>query len=382
MNITVVGSVPREDAQALFPIIQRFNAACNWLSPIAFTEKVFHWLPLQRRAYHELRKRFGVSAAEATVIVRKVAYAYKDKSRRDQMATFRPLGAVVLIQHKYHEGRVRIYGEWVSCQFRPGVILPSKVPQAVLVYRDRRCFIHQVVDVPELNAYQPQGFLGCDLGIVNILADSEGDTYSGDHINGLRKRHARLRARLQSRGTHSAKRCLRNWRRKESRFGRWMNHNISKQVVAKAERRIQGLALEDLQGIRERVRVRKAQRRQHYSWSFNQLRQFITYKAALAGVPMVLVNPKNTSRTCPACGLVDKANRVSQSCFSCVGCAFAGPADTIAAVNIGRRAAGNQPDADVLISRDSCESLHDGKGQLLTKHLTSNRYIIDNSLIE
>jgi transposase len=48
----------------------------------------------------------------------------------------------------------------------------------------------------------------------------------------------------------------------------------------------------------------------------------------------VLVDPRNTSRTCPACGYIDKANRVSQSVFSCVVCGFSGLADFIAALNI------------------------------------------------
>ena len=42
----------------------------------------------------------------------------------------------------------------------------------------------------------PEDWLGVDLGIVNIAADSDGETYSGGHLNGLRKRYAKLRARL------------------------------------------------------------------------------------------------------------------------------------------------------------------------------------------
>ncbi len=98
------------------------------------------------------------------------------------------------------------------------------------------------------------------------------------------------------------------------------------------------MALENLQGIRSRVTVRKAQRRQHHSWSFFDLRQKITYKAELQGVPLVLVDPRNTSRTCPMCGCVDKRNRPSQSVFSCIRCGFSGLADAIAAENIRRAA--------------------------------------------
>ena len=106
-----------------------------------------------------------------------------------------------------------------------------------------------------------------------------------------------------------------------------------------------GIALDDLQGIRDRITVRRAQRRRPHSGAFAQWRTFIEYKATLAGVPVVLVDPRNTSRTCPASGWIDTRNRPNQASFRCIGCGFAGPADTIAAGNIARRAVVNRPDA-------------------------------------
>ena len=117
-----------------------------------------------------------------------------------------------------------------------------------------------------------------------------------------------------------------------------MNHEISKRIVSKAQRTNSGIALENLKGIRERTRVRKSQRRTMHSWSFHQLREFVCYKAALAGVSVVFVDPRNTSRKCPDCGCVDKRNRPERDTFRCVSCSFAGEADSIAAVNIGRAA--------------------------------------------
>ncbi|WP_433379871.1 zinc ribbon domain-containing protein [Streptosporangium sp. CA-115845] len=116
------------------------------------------------------------------------------------------------------------------------------------------------------------------------------------------------------------------------------NHVIAKKLVGKAKDTRSGIALEDLQGIRERVTVRKAQRADLHSWGFHQLRTFVTYKAALAGVPVRLVDPRNTSRTCPGCGHLDKRNRPTRDEFCCVLCGLAGPADYFAAINIGRRA--------------------------------------------
>ena len=80
-------------------------------------------------------------------------------------------------------------------------------------------------------------------------------------------------------------------------------------------------------------------------WAFNDLQQKIAYKAKLAGIPVALVDPRNSSRTCPACGHVDKANRPSQDKFLCTQCGCAGHADYFASVEIGRRAAVNPPNA-------------------------------------
>lgn len=334
-------------------LMRQFNAACQWLSQIALDEKLFHWLPLQRRAYRELRDRFGLTAAQAVVAIRKVAYAYRNGKRRNTAAGFRPLGGVPLFQHKYREGRVRFYGHEVDCRAREGAELPLKPAQGVLIYRSGKFIIQQPLEVETETEYEPKGFIGADLGVTNILADSDGEVYSSGHLNGLRHRHSKLRGRLQSKCTKSSKRRLKQRRQREGRFARDVNHVISKQVVAKAKRRTFGLALEDLKGIRERVKVRKAQRRQHHSWAFGQLRRFIEYKAALAGVPVTVVDPRNTSRTCPRCGLIDERNRRSQAEFRCIGCDFAGHADTVAAGNIARRALGDAPDA---AASASCES--------------------------
>lgn len=373
MKITTVLSIQQEDAQVLISIIQRFNSACNWLSTIAFQERMFYWLHLQRRAYHELRLRYGISAAEAVVIIRKVAYAYRNKASRFTLASFKLLGAIPVYHHTYkRDGTVLVYGQRLKHQARPDVMLSSKC-QATLVYQKGRFFLHQIIEVTAPAPYQAKNFLGCDLGIVNILADSDGAVYSGGQLNGLRKRHARLKASLQTKNTRSAKRLLRRRRHKEHRFARDVNHCISKKVVAKAKDTLRGIALEDLSGIRERITVRKAQRRQHYSWGFAQLRHFIEYKADLAGVPVALVNPRNTSRTCPSCGLIDKANRVYQSHFCCVACGFAGPADIIAAVNIGRRALGNAPEAAVPTSCESHDALLGVNGIIAIRTVESKK---------
>jgi putative transposase len=144
--------------------------------------------------------------------------------------------------------------------------------QADLISRDGQFYLAVVVDGPAPPPLHPHDWLGVDLGIVNIAADSNGTTYSGGQVNGLRKRHAKLRQRLLSQDTKSANRLLKKRRRKEHRFATDVNHRIAKQPVAKAQDTGRGIALEDLTGIRHRTTVRQAQRRVQQSGAFHQRR--------------------------------------------------------------------------------------------------------------
>lgn len=341
MKLTTTVRVWPENPTALLSMMERMSLACNWLSHVAFEERTFRWLPLQRRAYHELRHRFGLSGAQAITAVRKVAYAYSNKARRDRLATFRPRGATPVCQHAYkRDGTVRLYGFRMPFKARPGIALSGK-RQANLAYRNGRFYLEQVIDAPEMRTYVATDALGCDLGIVNILTDSDGEAYSGAKIEDMRRRHSHRRRNLQRKGTRAAKRKLRLISGRQSRYQRDQNHVISKRVVAKAKDTLRAIALERLDGIRERITVRRRQRARHANWAFFQLRSFIEYKAALQGVPVVLIDPRSTSRTCPKCGAMEKANRVSQAQFLCRSCGFAGNADHIAALNIKARALGN-----------------------------------------
>jgi len=229
------------------------------------------------------------------------------------------------------------------CGPRQRELLNTRRGESDLVLFRDKVFLSACCDVEEPTPKEVEGVLGVDLGVVNIAVDSQGERHSGSRINHVRHRHRRLRAKLQARGTKSARRRLKALSGREARFGRWTNHNVSKSIVAKAQGTGCAIALEELSGIRDRIRLRRHQQAALHSWSFHQLQSFVTYKARRAGVPVLYVDPANTSRTCPQCGHVEKRNRLSQSNFSCVVCGCAGNADHFAALEISRRAAVNLP---------------------------------------
>jgi IS605 OrfB family transposase len=210
------------------------------------------------------------------------------------------------------------------------------------------------------------------MGVTNIAVDSDGEIYSGKPIKNIRYRHRSLRNKLQRKRTHGSRRRLKKLAGQERRFATWTNHNLSKKIVVTTKRTKRSIALEDLTHIRSRVRARRSQRTTLHSWAFLQLRLFIVYKAALAGVPVHFVDPRNTSRTCPNCGCIDKANRKTQASFVCTRCGLAGHADVIAAGNIASRAAVSPPyypeaSQPRRAGQVLGQSLHD-LGQLIGRH--------------
>jgi len=330
---------------ALLDTMHAFNAAANYVAEVAVSEKSANKFELQKLVYAELRTTYKLAAQLAIRCISKASEAYKrDKSIQP---TFKPEGAIV-----YDERVMSFKGlntvslltlsGRVVVAFRIGAYQESRLDQmkgqADLIYRNGVFSLAVTLEIATPPPNAPTDTLGVDLGIVNLATDSEGQTFSGEQVERNRKRHHALRGRLQKRGTKSAKRRLKKLSGKERRFRKNTNHVISKRIVQKAQQQHKALAIEELRHIRTRTErtVRHSQRARQSSWAFGQLRQFLSYKAALAGVPLHTVDPRNTSRTCRECGHCAKANRKSQACFCCQACGHTDNADRNATKNISR----------------------------------------------
>jgi len=339
-----------EDSRALLETMHQFNAACNYVAEVAFNMHTANKIKLHPFVYQKIRQEFGISSQMAVRAISKVCEAYK--KNKSIKPTFDLDGAIVYDQRIMSwkkpdqvslltlQGRIKV--PVVICDYH-APRLDKIRGQADLVYQRGSFYLCVVVEVLEPAKIIPKNVIGVDLGIKNIAADSTGEEFSGEKIEQVRTKIDALRSELQSCGTKSAKRHLKKLSGREARFHRDVNHCISKKLVAKAKDTSSVIVLEDLSGIRKRITVPKAQRRKQHSWGFYQLRQFIDYKAAIAGVPVIYIDPAYTSQECPICHHTSRSNRPTRDKFSCVCCGFSGPADTIAATNIAARVAVNLP---------------------------------------
>ena len=342
--------VPTQDQfDSLLATMKQFNRACNHISKLAFNTKTFSKIKLQKDCYYNVREQFGLSAQMVVRAIGKVTESYIVD--RNTLHIFKETGAMIYDQRILSFDGLesaslltlngRVFIPMILGNYHKELMFGRRIRgQADLILQDNIFYLILVVERPEEPFDSNGNFLGIDIGIVNIAADSTGEVFSGNTVNAIRSRNARLRKKLQAKDTKSAKRLLKKRSRKEQRFARDVNHCISKSIVQKAKALNVGIALEDLTGIRTRIEktVVKQQRSQQSSWAFYQLRQFIEYKATIMGIPVILVDPRNTSRECPICGYIDKLNRKTRNDFHCLACGYAAFADNVAAANISNRA--------------------------------------------
>lgn len=325
-------------ARALKATLERCNEASNWLSEIAFREKVFGQYSLHKLVYYELRKRFDLTAQVAVQCIRKVGDAYKADKKTQR--SFRKWSAQPYDERIFRFRSDQAVSIWllggraiVACVTgdHQRALLAHRKGEVDLLFVRGKWYVCCVCDFDDPKLLTPQGILGIDMGIVQIAADSMGERHSGAQVETYRARYAKRRATLQRVGTRAAKKRLRKIGNKQSRFQKLQNHCISKSIVSKAKRYSLGIALEDLTHIRARVKANKEQRKRLHNWAFGDLRAKIEYKAKRAGIPVIAVNPAYTSRTCPVCGSIDKRNRKTQAEFLCLACGHKANADENAA---------------------------------------------------
>ncbi len=351
----------QEQYTSLLATLMKANDACNAISDMCWETKTFGQFNIHKLVYHEIKERFSLSAQVIVRCIAKVCDAYKKDKKTKR--TFKPTGSIAfdarILSFQLDKNTVSIWtvdGRLKGVPFvatnRAKELLSGDRGESDLLLMKGVFYLFTSCDVDEPTSDDTDDVLGVDMGIVNVAVDSDKQIFSSKAINNVRFRHRRLRAKLQKLGTKASKRKLRQLSGKERRFAKDANHQISKAIVKKAKDTNRAVAIEELGGIRDGKRLRKPQRTQLHSWSFYQLRTYIEYKAKLVGVHVIPVDPRNTSRSCPCCGHVDKANRKTQAAFLCVDCGFSGLADHVAAMNIRSRALLSVPNVSDALAKD------------------------------
>jgi IS605 OrfB family transposase len=205
------------------------------------------------------------------------------------------------------------------------------------------------IEVADPTPETHKGIVGVDVGVryLAVTSNTRGDHsfHAGKRVVPKANHYARLRKRLQQKGTRSATRRLVVISGRERRLKADANHVVSKRIVIRHPNSLIGL--EHLTDIRDRTKRRKGkkatkkQRKANATsskWSFAELQSMIAYKALMHGSMAIKVDANYTSKACPMCGHTCDANRPNKGLmFICQNCHYTLHADLIGARNIAMR---------------------------------------------
>jgi predicted transposase len=195
MSVRTIALTLRPDAPsqvALFRLQGQWAAACTYISGVAWAEREFNKVRLQRLVYGEVRHRFGLLAQHTIRAIAVVADSYKVE--RSRLHTFAAGGAVVLDTPRLYrlrstlasiatlDGRIDVPLA-IGGKQREQLAAATKLAEADLIRdekgRWRLLVCAHYADPPTSD---PTDVLGIDMGIVNIATDSDGTVYSGAAI--------------------------------------------------------------------------------------------------------------------------------------------------------------------------------------------------------
>ena len=362
-------------------LAETYRQACNWVSAYVFEHGFeLNYMKLNKVLYHEAREKFGLKANLTQSVFRTVTARYKTVQEQLRRKPFK---------YKDENGdwqRIEKSLEWL---WKP---IFFRRPQADLVRGDDYCFLqkgHQLslntlckrakVDyadkcfapyfdgtwkfgtgklvelkgkwyfhIPvsknlekEFSKDEVKHVVGLDRGLRFFVAgyDEQGSSFfiSVKDVCKKREKFAKLRSKLQSKKSYSAKRRLRKLSGRENRWMSNVNHWISKTLVDKyGENTL--FVIEDLAGVSfEESNLNRSakQKRQLRSWTFFQLEQFLTYKAHAAKSEVLQVSARYTSQRCPKCGSIHKEHRHHDIHeYICDNCGYRSNDDRVGAMNI------------------------------------------------
>jgi putative transposase len=234
----------------------------------------------------------------------------------------------------------------------------------------------------ECNVTQPlptaTSEVGIDVGIARFATLSNASYIVP--LNSFKKHQVRL-ARYQRCMSRKVK-FSRNWTKAKTRIQKIhhtianVRHDFLHKTSTKLSKNHAFICMEELQianmsksarGTREqpgrKVRQKSGLNRSMLDQGWGEFRRQIAYKLDWNGGIFLAVDPKNTSRTCPACQHVSSDNRKTQAEFVCVNCDYSNHADVVGAINILERghrllACGEMMQSDRSVKQEPTEAIH------------------------
>ncbi|MEM4709079.1 MAG: RNA-guided endonuclease TnpB family protein [Fervidicoccaceae archaeon] len=335
--------------QELIGLMRRYREALNHAINVVIENRALSLSKAHRLLYKVFKERYGLPSKVAQDCYREaiaIAKSWLSNHSRGNMP--RVMAPRIWLSNSYsyrvRGGYVELLGGYklriIGWDKRYDVY-PSG--DAILLFRDGKFILEVSKRVPKPAKYIPSGVLAVDINEKEIvvgnsrvehrfetaveraqhykrLAEYLQKKYSSTRYNAWLRRKS-IKRRI-SRFHSKAKRIIEDWAKKTSH-----------EIVAFAKRHQYAVAREDLTGLVENLRKLPKEHKVGLTiLSYRRLEHWIDWQCEKNGVPVITLNPRGTSSTCPKC--CSKLVENSYRRLSCPRCGLEADRDTIAIMNI------------------------------------------------
>jgi putative transposase len=309
------GYEPNEEVRKL---LEDFRDMVNFCIDHAYRRRITSYATLRKSVYEEWKRRWDYSTHychSACKIALAMLKTYRRKHGEGKPEAKKLFMQLDPMLYKFYGDKIRVsvkprkfifidlkYGEyqkkfidaWKEGKLKTGEITINET-KIIIPFK-------KWVDLQN-----PNDWIAIDVNESNVTAvSSNPHVLRIDHeLRTVHTTYFDIRRRIQKLAKHkpkTARRLLKKYSEREKARARDLCHKISRAIVDFAKRHGFGIIMEDLKGIRERIKYGKMLNRRLHSWNFRRLQFYVEYKARLEGLPVVYVSPRGTSSLCPVCG--------------------------------------------------------------------------------
>ena len=355
LTLTIKMRVSPEPAsyKELIGLMRRYREALNYAIKVVIENKALSLSRAHKLLYSVLKERYGLPSRIAQDCYREaiaIARSWLNNPGRGNMPRAKAPRIWLTNSYSYRvkDGYVELLGGYklrIIGWDKRYDSYPSG--DAILLFRDGKFILGIYKRVPKPAKYAARSVLAVDVNEKQIVVGNRKSEYRFEtHIERalhykclaeeLQKKYSspKYNAWLRRRGILNRVRYFH--RKARNIIEDWVK-KISHEIVALAKQYQYAVAREDLTGLIENLsRLPKEHRVSLLILSYRKLEYWIDWQCEKNGVPLIVVEPRGTSTSCPRCNskLVENSYRRMR----CPRCGFEANRDTVAVLNIEKRA--------------------------------------------
>jgi IS605 OrfB family transposase len=342
-----------EYEKELTNLMKRYREALNYAIKVIIENKLLSLGKAHKLLYNILKEKYGLPSKIAIDCYREaiaIAKSWLRNQNRGKIPTIKTLRMWLTPSQGYRvkDNYVEIIGGYklriIGWDRRYD---KYQNREARLIYKNGKMFLMITKRIPKPSKYTPRGVLAIDINEKHIVV---GNTYFEYRFETAIERalhYKQLAENLQKKYSSPKYNAWLRRRdiRKRIRYFHRRARNIIEGCIKKVSHEIALLAKqyqyavtrEDLTKLVESLRkLPKGHKVALLILSYRTLEFWIDWQCEKHGVPIIIVEPKGTSTMCPRCNskLVENGYRK----MICLRCNFEADRDTVAILNIERKA--------------------------------------------